>query len=70
MSAFMSRRAALNVSMPAELAAYVTGLVASGRYSTASEVVRTGPRLLQEKEAATSGSSPDRDGTKTSPEAH
>ena len=43
----MIRRAALNVSLTPELASYVAGQVASGRYSSASEVVRTSLRLLR-----------------------
>lgn len=46
----MPRRAALNISMHPELAAFVATLVAPGRYGTASEVVLTGLRPLQEKE--------------------
>lgn len=37
----------MNVSLPAELAAFVEGEVASGGYSTASEVVRDALRLLR-----------------------
>lgn len=37
----------MNVSLPAELAAFVEGEVASGDYSTASEVVREALRLLR-----------------------
>lgn len=37
----------MNVSLPRELAAFVEDEVASGDYSTASEVVRDALRLLQ-----------------------
>jgi antitoxin ParD1/3/4 len=40
------------VSLPAEQASYIDGLVASGSYATASEVVRAGLRALQERDAA------------------
>lgn len=40
------------VSLPAEQASYIDGLVASGTYASASEVVRAGLRALQERDAA------------------
>ena len=46
----MTRRAALNVSLTPELVAFVMAQVQSGRYGSASEVVRTGLRLLEERE--------------------
>ena len=45
----MIRRATLNVSLTPELVTYVIDQVESGRYSSASEVVRASLRLLQEK---------------------
>src|SRR5260221_1713714 len=39
-------------SLPAEQASYIDGLVASGAYASASEVVRAGLRALQERDAA------------------
>ncbi len=41
----------INVSLTAELEAFVEGAVKSGRYGSASEAVREGLRLLQEREA-------------------
>jgi antitoxin ParD1/3/4 len=41
----------LNVSLTAELEALFEGAVKSGRYGSASEAVREGLRLLQEREA-------------------
>jgi antitoxin ParD1/3/4 len=46
----VTRRATMNVSLTPELVNYVASQVASGRYSTASELVRAGLRLIQEKE--------------------
>lgn len=40
----------MNVSLTPELVAFVEGQVASGRYRSASEVVRQGLRELQERE--------------------
>lgn len=41
----------MNVSLTPELEAYVAGKVESGRYSSASEVVREALRLLEEQDA-------------------
>ena len=46
----MPKRVPMNVSLTAELASFVIEKVASGRYGSASEVVRTSLRLLEEKE--------------------
>jgi len=40
------------ISLPAEHAAYVDGLVKSGSYASASEVVRAGLRALKERDEA------------------
>ena len=48
----MPPRASLNVSLTPELTAYIADRVASGRYRSASEVVRAGLRLLQRDEPA------------------
>lgn len=46
----MPLRTSLNVSLTPELEQFVQSRVASGRYQTASEVVREGLRLLEERE--------------------
>lgn len=46
----MANRESMNVSLTPELAAFVERQVASGRYRSASEVVRQGLRELQERE--------------------
>ena len=42
--------ATMNISLPSELARQVEDLVATGRYGTASEVVRAALRSLLERE--------------------
>lgn len=46
----MAIRASMNVSVTPELEAFVQGLVASGRYHSASEVFRDALRLLEKAE--------------------
>jgi antitoxin ParD1/3/4 len=46
----MANRTTLNVSLTPELEDLVSKWVASGRYQSASEVIRQGLRLLQEQE--------------------
>jgi antitoxin ParD1/3/4 len=46
----MAERTTLNVSLTRELGDFVASKVASGRYLSASEVVRDGLRLLEERE--------------------
>ena len=46
----MPSRSSLNVSLTPELEKFVHGRVSSGRYQTASEVVREGLRLLERQE--------------------
>ena len=48
----MPVRVSLNVSLTPELEQFVESRVASGRYQTASEVIREGLRLLEEREQA------------------
>ncbi len=47
----MAIRTTLNVSLPVELGQFIKDLVASGRYASASEVVRAALRLLEERQA-------------------
>ena len=54
----MATRTTLNVSLPIELGQFVEGAVKSGRYSSASEVVRAALRLLQEHEVRSGGGKP------------
>lgn len=44
-------RTTLNVSLPVELGNFIAAKIASGRYASASEVVRAGLRLLEASEA-------------------
>lgn len=46
----MAGRTTLNVSLTPQLSKFVAATVASGRYLSASEVVREGLRLLEEHE--------------------
>lgn len=48
----MPIRTSLNVSLTPELEQFVQSRLASGRYQTASEVIREGLRLLEEREQA------------------
>ena len=55
----MPARSSLNVSLTQELTAFIAAQVASGRYRSASEVVRASLRLLQRDEFAfATGSDP------------
>lgn len=40
----------MNVSLPPRLGKFIDGLVKSGRYGSASEVVREGVRILHDRE--------------------
>ncbi len=51
----MALRKTRNVSLTPELEAFVDGRVASGRYRSASEVVRAALRLLEEDERRRTG---------------
>jgi antitoxin ParD1/3/4 len=46
----MAIRSSMNVSLTPELQHFVESRVDTGRYQTASEVVREGLRLLEERE--------------------
>ncbi len=48
----MSAAEKRTINLPAEQASYIDAQVASGAYSTASEVVRAGLRALQERDVA------------------
>jgi antitoxin ParD1/3/4 len=48
----MANRSTMNISLTPELEEFVSTHVQSGRYQSASEVVRQGLRLLQEQETA------------------
>ena len=47
---YMANRTTLNVSLPLEMGRFIARCVKSGRFSSASEVVRAGIRLLQVEE--------------------
>jgi antitoxin ParD1/3/4 len=55
----MATRTTLNVSLPVELGHFIAAKIASGRYASASEVVRAGLRLLEASEAQSFADSPD-----------
>jgi len=46
----MARRPTANISLTPELEAFISSRVASGRYQSASEVVREALRLLEQRE--------------------
>jgi antitoxin ParD1/3/4 len=46
----MANRITLNISLTPQLESFINARVASGRYQSASEVVREGLRLLHERE--------------------
>jgi antitoxin ParD1/3/4 len=47
---FMPSKSSLNVSLTPELTAFITAKINSGRYRSASEVVRAALRLPDERE--------------------
>lgn len=48
----MANRISQNISLTAELSAFIASRVASGDYQSASEVVRAALRLLQREETS------------------
>jgi putative addiction module CopG family antidote len=46
----VAKRVSRNISLPRELDRFILDQLRSGRYGSASEVVRAGLRLLQERE--------------------
>ena len=54
----MPSRKTRNVSLTPEMEAFIDGRVASGRYRSASEVVRAALRLLEEDERKRQGPEP------------
>ncbi len=62
------QRTSLNVSLTPELERFITARVASGRYQTASEVVRAALRLLERSEVREGGPAPQDAGTPRGPE--
>lgn len=51
MLVFMATRKTINISLTTQWNKFIHERVASGRYQTASEVVREGLRLLEQKDA-------------------